>query len=441
MARRRMGRALFAVAIASGVVFPAAAVAEDFAEGSVRAAVACSACAALDRGMPEGNGPYFYRSFEPANGGSALHPTLENTAFTYDNALAAIALYACENEEKARRVVDALVVAVATDRHYADGRLRNAYRSGVQSSAEGSVLLPGYWDANANMWVEDGYQVGSATGSTAWGALALLTAHEEADEPVFLQTAMNIMTWVNRETRDPDGSGYFGGYFGHEPTPQLQTWKSTEHNIDVHAANVWLSDVEGGADWTLAAQNAETLLESMWRPGQGSLHIGTVPDSDRPNLSSSGLDAQLWAPIGVASFSDRAERILAWTEVNHGVQGPDGVGFDFNEDRDGIWLEGTAQAALTYRLTNAPEKAEPLFETIAANFAPDGLLYATVDEQLTTGLSVGPDSEPGDFKYFRLQHVGATAWAALAALDWNPFTGRDEGVQSPLEPSECRPRS
>lgn len=406
----------------------------------MRESVACSACAALDALMPDGEGPYFYRSFDAANAGSRLHPSLENTAFTYDNALAAIALYACDNPEKARRVADALIVAHATDRHYHDGRLRNAYRSGPVSQAEESVLLPGYWDANANLWIEDGYQVGSATGSTAWGALALMTANAEEGEPIFLQTAMDVMDFINAQTRDPAGKGYFGGFFGHEPAPQLQTWKSTEHNIDVYAANRWLESLDGGAGWAGAAEGADALLEAMWRPDTGSLHIGTLPDSDMPNLTSSGLDAQLWAPIATSRFADRADEIMAWTEENHGIGGPAVTGFDFNDDRDGIWLEGTAQAALTYRLTGAAEKAEPLFATIAENFATSGLVYATADEELTTGLSVGPASQPGDFKYYRLPHVGATAWAALAALDWNPFTGRRESAATPLEPPSCRPK-
>jgi hypothetical protein len=413
------------------------------AHGSAGDAVACKACDALVHAMPQGEGPFFYRSFEPANGGSALHPTLENTAFTYDNALAAIALYACDKPDLAKRVIDALVVALATDRHYHDGRLRNAYRSGPLSSSEASVLLPGYWDASANMWIEDGYQVGSATGSTAWGALALLTAYQEHDEPVFLQAAMQVMRWVNTQARDRDGPGYLGGYFGHEPAPQLQTWKSTEHNIDVYAANHWLHSIDGALDWKLSADSAASLVEAMWRPETGSLHIGTVPDSDRPNLDSSGLDAQLWAPIGVAAFADRAEGILEWTRQNHGVETPAGFGFDFDDDRDGIWLEGTAQAALTYRWTGNDEIAQSLFQTLSGQFAPSGgLLYATVDEQLTTGLSVGPGSAPGDFKYYRLPHVGATAWAALAAHSWNPFTGRREGAQAaPTEPPQCPPKS
>jgi hypothetical protein len=53
-----------------------------------------------------------------------------------------------------------------------------------------------------------------------------------------------------------------------------------------------------------------------------------------------------------------------------------------------------------------------------------GLLNATRSARVTTGLSIDPTSTNADFFYYRRPHLGATAWAALAATGWNPFTGR-----------------
>jgi hypothetical protein len=433
------GHGLFASALAALVVAALLLLTASpaFAEeaGEPRA-LACAICQGLVNDMSgEPDKPFFFRSFEPANGGSALHPALENTGFTYDNALAMMVLYGCNRKAEARRVADALVLAVETDRHYHDGRLRNAYRSGPVTVGKEGILLPGYWSTSSNSWVEDGYQVGSATGSTAWGALALLTAYEETDQKAYLDAASKIMDWIHRSTLDQKGKGYFGGFFGHEPTPDRMTWKSTEHNLDVYAADAWLARLDGGGDWGHYADSAEAFLQSMWDKGEGRFYIGTMPDTSTPNAGMSGLDAELWPLIAVPSLKDKAERVLAWTEVNHGVPG----GFDFNSDRDGIWLEGTAQAALVYRLTGHPEKAAPLFETIKAQLAPDGLVYATVNDQLTTGLQVGPNSTPGDFKYYRLPHIGATGWAALAAFGINPFVGH-LGRKTASEDDPCPPK-
>lgn len=398
--------------------------------------LACSLCDGLSAEMTgEPEQPFVFRSFEPANGGSALHPALENTGFTYDNALAMMALYGCQRKAEARRVADALVVALETDRHYHDGRLRNAYRSGPVIPGKEGMLLPGYWSTASNSWIEDGYQVGTATGSTAWGALALLMAYEQTGQQAYLDAARKIMDWIHRSTADPKNVGYLGGFFGHEPTPERMTWKSTEHNLDVYAADSWLARLDEGGDWAHQGDSALQFLKAMWNDGEGRFYIGSAPDSNAPNIAMSGLDAELWPLIAVPEFKSKADRVMEWTDLNHGVEG----GYDFNSDRDGVWLEGTAQAALVLRLTGHPEKAEPLFKTIAAQMAPGGLVYATENEQLTTGLQVGPNSAPGDFKYYRLPHIGATGWAVLAALDINPFVGRS-GQASSSKDSPCPPK-
>ena len=380
--------------------------------------LACSLCdgmSALMTGPPEQ--PFFLRSFEPASEAVPLSSDLETTAFTYDNALALMALYGCGRRAEAKRIADAFLQALKNDRHYHDGRLRNAYRAGPVVPGPEGVLLPGYWNATANVWSEDDYQAGSATGVSAWGALALLAAYGETRDAVYLDGARRIMRFIHAATADPRNPGFFGGFFGHEPAPAPLTWKSTEHNLDVYAADRWLAGIDAGGEWTLPADSAKAFLKAMWNAEDGHFHIGTVADSNAPNTKSSGLDAQLWPLLAVPDFKDKASQVLAWTEAHHGVPG----GFDFDSDRDGVWLEGTAQAALTYQAMDEPEKAAPLFATIAAQLSPQQLIYATAGAELTTGLLVGPTPESGQFKYYRLPHIGASAWAVLAALAMNPF--------------------
>jgi hypothetical protein len=433
---KRIGLRTIAFAVGVTVVLAGAPASIALAGDGQKKELACALCDGLAAEMSgEPEQPFVFRSFEPANGGSALHPALENTGFTYDNALALMALYGCHRKAEARRVADALLLALETDRHYHDGRLRNAYRSGPVVPGKEGMLLPGYWSAASNSWTEDGYQVGTATGSTAWAALALLMAYEEAQQPAYLDAARKIMDWIHRSTADPRNAGYFGGFFGHEPTPDRMTWKSTEHNLDVYAADSWLARIDAGGDWTHHGDSALKFLNAMWDNSEGRFYIGSVPDSNAPNIAMSGLDAELWPLIAVPDFKGKADRVMEWTELNHGVDG----GFDFNSDRDGVWLEGTAQAALALSLTGHPEKSEPLFKTIASQVTPGGLVYATVNEQLSTGLQVGPNSSPGDFKYYRLPHVGATGWAVLAALDLNPFVGR-AGQTSISKENPCPPK-
>lgn len=395
--------------------------------------LACSLCDALSGRMSgEPGQPFFFQSFEPGDGKAKFDPSLQDAAFTYDNALALMALYACGRRDEGKRVADALLMALERDRHYRDGRLRNAYRAGPLVPSADGTMLAGYWNPATKAWQEDSYQAGSATGSTAWGALALLAAHAETGDVAYLSGARRVMGFIHASAADPDNPGYFGGFFGHEPAPERVTWKSTEHNLDVYAADRWLAGLEPEGEWGRHAGSARAFLDAMWAESKGHFHIGSVPGSNSPNTDASGLDAQLWPLIAVDDFKAKAPRVLAWAEAHHGVRG----GFDFNADRDGIWLEGTAQAALAYRVAGDPAKAEPLLATLAAQVSPSGLVYATAGEELTTGLSVGPGSETGDFKYYRLPHMGATGWAVLAAFAINPF--KPDGFKGRAE--RCEPR-
>ena len=102
-----------------------------------------------------------------------------NCAYVYDNAVAGMALLAGGHAAEARRLGDALVAAQTRDRFWKDGRFRNAYASGPVAAA-GDYPLPGRWDAAQAKWVEDRYQVSSATGVVAWAALFLAALHRAA---------------------------------------------------------------------------------------------------------------------------------------------------------------------------------------------------------------------------------------------------------------------
>jgi hypothetical protein len=97
-------------------------------------------------------------------------------------------------------------------------------------------------------------------------------------------------------------------------------------------------------------------------------------------------------------------------------------GFDFNGDRDGVWVEGTAQAALAYRISGNTLQSDRLLASLKADQTRSGLLNASRRARLTTGLSIDPTGTVPDFFYYRRPHLGATAWAALAETGWNPFT-------------------
>ena len=383
-------------------------------------ALADRGCAVLAKRVNDlpGAGPAFLPSFDAENGqGPNDNPALASAAFTYDNALAIIALVACGQEAQAKRLGDALADAATNDRAGAQGRLRNAYRAGAQDHGP---LPNGWWDPARQQWLEDDYQVGTATGNVAWGTLALLTLADHTHNRRYGLAAAKLGQWAIDHTLDKRGAGGFtGGIFGGEATPQTLTWKSTEHNIDLEAAFRWLARTGLPGEWAQAAQTARRFIEAQWDDASGHFLIGSTPDGVTGNRATSGLDVQFWALL-LPQAPDKWRRALTYAQNAHGFA----QGFAFNDDKSGMWTEGTAQAALAFQAAGQMDRAKYYLTSVAQQFSSGGYLWATPQARVSTGLMIGPNSLAPDFFYYHLPHLGATAWAVIAAKGWNPFIGR-----------------
>jgi len=362
-----------------------------------------------------GRAAAFIRSYEPGADEEGLPLGLSTTAFVYDNALAAIALVACDRVDQARVIGNALVHAASHDRTFDDGRLRNAYRDGPAGA--GAALLPGWWDGEKNIWGEDAAQDGTSTGNVAWAALALLTLHQATGDASYLSGARRLMDWVIANATN-GSDGFSGGFHGYDPQQVRLTWMSTEHNADVYAVAAWLSRVTSEPRYQDAAQKARRLLDRSFR-GDHFL-LGTKADGSDADPNLLALDVQLWPWMAVPD-APAWRKALGFAEAHLAVDG----GFDFNGDRDGVWVEGTAQAALAYRMVGDPAASQRLLAGLRADHTTSGLLNATRSGRLTTGLSIDPTgaTTTPDFFYYKRPHLGATAWAVLAEAGWNPFTG------------------
>jgi len=381
--------------------------------------VARRACSTLSSRVAavSGDDPVFLRSYDAGSGEGANPEPALNAAFTYDNALAVIALRACGDLPAARRIGAALLAASAEDRTGEAGRLRNAYRPGTVH--ETPVPPMGWWDAGRQQWDEDQYQVGSATGNLAWAALALLTLADATQDAEYTDGAARIAAWAARTSADDRApAGFSGGLYGYDDAPEPPGWESTEHNVDMAAVCDWLSRLQPQAGWQAKAALARGFVSALWDPEQGRFWVGTLPDGVSINRANSGLDAELW-PLLLGDAPAEWQGALAYAEHAHAAR----PGFDFNDDRDGVWWEGTAQAALVYRALGKGQQADRLLKALARRFSPGGLLWATDAARITTGLALSPSSTTDDFYYFRLPHLGATAWAVLAETGWNPFIG------------------
>ena len=353
-------------------------------------------------------GPVFLASYPTAGPGP-----LKDTAFLYDNAAAAIALVGCNAVPRARRIGDAILVALGHDRHWHDGRLRDAYLAGGTGRP---VKLSGWWDNLQNRWFEDGYQTASDNGNMAWAMLALLGLDRATNDPRYRAGAVRIAAWVER-WRDRRGAGGFtGGTFGEEPSPSALSWKSTEHNTDLAAAFTALAQTTGDRRWLADARAAEAFVRAMWQPGCKCFAVGSGEDGVTPNTLLA-LDAQIWpllAPGNTAEYG----AVLTTVRGQLAQSG----GYAYSEAREGLWTEGTAQMALLAALSGRHAEAAALSRVIATMRTPDGAYYASDRSALPTGFMLQTDPTKAR-EYFHIRHLAAAAWAALAERGFNPFTG------------------
>jgi hypothetical protein len=354
-------------------------------------------------------GAVFLASFPTAKAAA-----LKNVAFLYDNAVAVVALIGCGQTKQARRIGEAMLAAIDRDRYFHDGRLRNGYLAGPVGAA-GALKLGGWWDAKRNLWAEDGYQVGSDNGNMAWAMLALLALDRASGDHRYRDGAARIGMWV-KQWRSKDGPGGFtGGTFSNELTPVIETWKSTEHNTDLFAAFSGLARATGDNAWLVEADAALKFVRAMWRPACGCFAVGTGTDGTTLNTFLA-LDAQTWPLLAIPKAVQEYRAAMAPAALR------DGAGFAYSEAKDGIWTEGTAQVVLLLSLAGRNDEALRLVKALEPLRTPNGSYLAASSQELPTGFMLETDPKTPR-QYFRIEHLAAVGWVAIAQQRFNPFTG------------------
>ncbi|WP_206064322.1 hypothetical protein [Oleiagrimonas sp. C23AA] len=393
---------------------------------SPRQQLAKVTCAALDdaaHAMP-GQGPMLLASYPSVTlSAPADRRALHGAAFVYDNAAAGLALIACGQPKQAQRIADALIYVSAHDLNYHDHRLRNAYAAGAMG--KGTAKLPGFWNAKGGFWQEDAYQASTATGNMAWAALLALGVYQHTHETRYLDAARQWLSWIAAHTYDATApAGYNGGVYGFDGKQAPQRWKSTEHNLDVYAAARWAQRDRPDAALARQARISRAFVSAMWDARQHHFPIGTTDNGHSIAQHPYALDAQVWPLLAMAPVPPQWQSVWPWIKTTHSH----GAGFGYRGSPKGIWTEGTAQAAAAMQASGR-KVPSALWTLLLKQRSADGLLYATPQARIETDLAIGPDSTFADFFYYHLPHLGATAWAALAAHGWNPFTG------APIKPN------
>jgi hypothetical protein len=365
--------------------------------------------------------PLFLQSYASAAPGTD-EAIINNFAYLYDNAAAALALSYAEEHERAQQITDAIVYALENDRAYSDGRLRNAYSSGDPHSFKGwfsvkgeeFARIPGFYDPIDQTWYEDYFAVSTATGNLAWAMLALCEVYENAPERTdYLDAARTIGDFIL--TLKSDTGGFTAGYEGWEGSEVKVGYKSTEHNIDLISAYGQLAKLTGESQYTGAAAHAKAFVLAMYDADRHCFYTGTAEDGVTISKDVLPLDCNTWAILALGKEFTDGTAVMDFVEHNMRTDN----GYDFNTDTDGVWFEGTAQVALAYRQIGDAARAAEICAWLNTNELPDGSIPAADRNAVSTGFIVSGTGIP--WNYENRPHVGATAWLAFVQMERNPF--------------------
>jgi hypothetical protein len=280
----------------------------------------------------------------------------------------------------------------------------------------------------------------------------LLNYYQKYGGSQYLSAALEMGNWIVNNTYSTTGAGgYTGGVQGWEPTPDILTYKSTEHNIDVYVAFMKLYEATGNPVWRQRAMHAKNFVAAMWNDTDDFFYTGTHADGVTISTDARPLDVNTWGLLALGKVG-KYGRGLTYADANHyaseSIAGILFEGFDFNTDKDGVWWEGTGQmvtalwtqyyfssgSTQTWAYNKAIKFRDELREAQAS--APrtnkQGIV-ATIHDQVTTGFDLPTG---GPWYYFNRLHVGATAWFIFSELQWNPFWGIPTNQPIPYQESE-----
>jgi hypothetical protein len=361
--------------------------------------------------------PHFLVSYEATD--KKQDEFIRNAAYIYDNALALIALMNRGTQDDWKRagvLANTFVACQKNERDYKDGRLRNGYISGdVIDFYTGIAKIPGAWSDEKQQYLEDEFSTNTHTGNIAWSIIALSKYYKEKSDQKYLDCLKSLGNWINDNTYDSRGDGGFtGGYegFGHSRV----LWKSTEHNLDTYVAFKLLYDITKDIKWDNLADHAKKFVEAMWNNENSFFWTGTTQDGITINQSMLVEDVQAWALL-VFKGECKYQEAINWVYSNCYTESDGFKGFDFNNDKDGIWFEGTAHMCLTYQLIDQQDNSNILLnelrkaQSTALNNNGLGIVAASHDN-LSTGIT---------WLYHSRLHIGATAWYIFAENGYNPY--------------------
>lgn len=288
------------------------------------------------------------------------------SAFTYDQALAAMAFTYHKDTQLARNIFNVY---------------RNKFNAGGFDGFNEEYNVD-------TLAVRDGDRT---VGPNAWMMIALMHYRNVTGSTEYDSLIQGLATWI-RSFQDPNDGAF---RYGKTVDPNLATVKSVEHNLDVYAAfKSYVGAFSRGSVVLIDFAKLQRWLNTApaWNTAQQRFNVGTRSDGVTANTDKA-LDVYSWPILAFSSYTavvSQAEATFGTTKVNN-LTGQAVTGFDFsgpfgssNVDKDAVWLEGTAQMVLAYRAAGDLDRATKYLQELKkaiVNVSPttQGIPYATND--------------------------------------------------------------
>lgn len=261
-----------------------------------------------------------------------------DVSYVYDNALAAMASMLMGNFGLAEEIL-------------------NTLSNEVQKTSQG-VPAESYLFSDRN-----GNASGLAnSGNCAWLLQALNIYQKLKGGKAYYATQKKLADFLI-SLQDIDG-GIRGNYY--------EWWKSTEHNIIAYSAIRNFGRLNGLSSYIIKAERIKDFIKSpaIWKNGHFNRGKNdTVVVTDTQSLGVLLLGSGYSSALNFAEANLRVSASFNQDTV---------TGFDFNNDRDTVWIEGTLQMALAYYKTRNYIKGALYSNEAMKVTQPDGsLILAT----------------------------------------------------------------
>lgn len=306
------------------------------------------------------------------NANSGLYASFAggNVAYTYDQAVLAIAALIKGDAARARNLLNVL-----QSMQLADGSLCNAYYTDNRAVQEGTRNVgPNIWVAMAIMAYE------KLTGDTA----------------TFRNMALRICNWaVNFQQSD---GGINGGLDG---SGNVLTFASTEHQLDSYAALRYFG-------YGNQATGVKSFLDNVVWAGDHFI----VGRNDNGNHV---MDVNTWGVLalglsGTHNYDAAQYYNLYNMRTTQTLNGVSYDVFDFNDQLNDIWFEGSSFMVVSLGMDNNTYWSQYFLNQIIKNQdSTGGIQYSLLGTY--NGYWTMTDSRA----------ISSTGWLVLAIANYNPF--------------------